>query len=129
MKLVGLSTKNSYNNKNKVSLFNLELNYKNNAINEYKIFSFSNKKRNNNINTNANVNDINRNRIKTTKYRDNKKRAKSGFIKKKIDAKSIVNKLEKKKNQELLDTLLYRNNVKNDYNSKIYELFKQTECF
>ena len=129
IKLVGLSTKNSYNNKNKVSLFNLELNYKNNAINEYKIFSFSNKKRNNNINTNANVNDINRNRIKTTKYRDNKKRAKSGFIKKKIDAKSIVNKLEKKKNQELLDTLLYRNNVKNDYNNKIYELFKQTECF
>ena len=121
MKLSGFSTKN--NNKTKISLFNLELNYQSNAINDYKLFC--NKKNNKNNIT----------RIKLIENQDDntksiRKRPKSDLIRKKIDAKSIVNRLEKKKNQELLDNLLYRNNdVKNDYNSKIYELFKKTECF
>lgn len=117
IKLPGFSTKNSINSKNKVSLFNLDLNYKNNAINEYKLFSFSNKKKN----------DINK--IKISEHRDMKKRPKSGFIRKKNDTKSLINKLEKKRNEEFLDNYLYRNNVKDDYNNKIYELFKRTECF
>ena len=99
------------------------MNYRSNAINEYKLFSFSKNKANNYIKTN------NIHRIKIYEYKDSKKRAKSGLLKKIIDVKSIVNKLEKKKNQELLDNLLYRNNTKNDYNSKIYKLFKETECF
>jgi hypothetical protein len=122
MKLSGFSTKNSYNNKTKISLFNLELNYRSNAINDYKLFS--NKKKNKN----------NISRIKLIENQENRKsnrkRPKSGLIRKKIDVKSIVNRLEKKKNQELLEYLLYRNNVvKSDYTSKIYELFKKTECF
>ena len=100
-----------------MSLFNLDLKYKNNAINEYKLFSFSNSKKN----------DINK--IKISEHKDIKKRPKSGFIRKKNDAKSLINKLEKKRNEEFLDNYLYRNNVKDDYNNKIYELFKRTECF
>lgn len=117
LKLPGFSAKNSNNSKNKVSLFNLDLKYKNNAINEYKLFSFSNSKKN----------DINK--IKISEHKDIKKRPKSGFIRKKNDAKSLINKLEKKRNEEFLDNYLYRNNVKDDYNNKIYELFKRTECF
>ena len=124
LKLAGFSTKNKYKIKHnkKISLFNLDLNYKTSAINKYKVFAFSSKK-NESIKTS---------RIKNLDYNHNirnlKKRAKSGIIRKVIDTKSIVKKLEKKRDSEFLNNL-NRNTNKNDYTSKIYELFKKTEYF
>ena len=112
------------NNKNKVSLFTLELNNKNNyknIKNRNNLFNYSNKKKNN-----INI-------LKLSDKFSNRyiKRPKSSLNNKKVDTKLFINKLEKKRNKEFLENLLYRNTNKDDYNysNKIYELFKKTECF
>ena len=57
--------------------------------------------------------------------KDNIKRLNSGFNNKKANIKLLINKLEQKRNKEFLDNLIYRN--KDDYNNKMYEIFKRTE--
>ena len=56
-------------------------------------------------------------------------RAKSGMNKNKFNTKQLINKLEKKRNKEFLDNIIYKNCDKDSYNNKIFELFKRTECF
>ena len=111
--------KNNYNKK--ISLFTLDMNFKNNAKNDktnFNIFTLSNKR----------TNTLSKLRFSdSTSNRNN--RPKSCLAHKKADTKLFINRLEKKRNKELLNNLLYRNNNKDEYSNKIYELFKRTECF
>jgi hypothetical protein len=110
----------------KKSLYNLKNKYKINDYIKKKIFCSSNK----------NNNDINRlilsdmhkydKSYMMTNSSDAKKRVRSGINRKKNYIKSIINKLEKKRNKEFLENL---NNDKDSYNNKIFELFKRTECY
>ena len=113
----------SKNKSNKIALFKLNLNNKNIVSNEYdecNPLSCSNKYKNkkNKLTSFGNFS-----------YRGNIKRSKSGLSKKKDDTKSFIDKLEQKRNKEFLETFIYRNNNKDNYNNKIYELFKRTDCF
>ena len=63
------------------------------------------------------------------KSKDLKLRSKSGMNNNKLDTKQLINKLEKKRNKEFLDNIIYQNCDKDSYNNKIFELFKRTECF
>ena len=112
----------SKNINNKITLFKTNLNNKNilnNESNEYNILSCYNSKKNKRKNLTTYGNFSNR---------ENIKRSKSGLNNQKVDVKSIIDKLEKKRNKEL-ENLVYRNNDKYNYNNKIYELFKRTEFF
>ena len=107
------------------SLFNLKNKYKINDYLKKKNFGSSNK----------NNNDINRlvlsdmykydKSYMMTNSNDAKKRVRSGINRKKNYIKSIINRLEKKRNNEFLEKLNYD---QDSYNNKIFELFKNTEC-
>ena len=109
----------------KKSLFNLKDKFK---INDYrrknKIFSPSHKN-NNDINTLVLSDMYNDKSNFMTNSIDTRKRVRSGINRKKNYIKSIINKLEKKRNKEFLENLNYD---KDSYNNKIFELFKNTEC-
>ena len=64
---------------------------------------------------------------KKDNFSDRRSRPNSGFNNKKPNIKLFITKLEQRRNKEILDDLIYRN--KDEYNNKIYELFKRTECF
>ena len=63
------------------------------------------------------------------KSKDIKLRPKSGINNIKLNTKLLINKLEKKRNKEFLDNIIYKNCDKDSYNNKIFELFKRTECY
>ena len=63
------------------------------------------------------------------KSKDIKLRPKSGINNIKLNTKLLINKLEKKRNKEFLDNIIYKNYDKDSYNNKIFELFKRTECY
>ena len=66
---------------------------------------------------------------KKDNFSDRRSRPNSGFNNKKTSIKLFITKLEERRNKEILDDLIYRNKNKDEYNNKIYELFKRTECF
>ena len=109
----------------KKNLFNLKNKFKFNDFRKNKAFS-SLKKNNNDINRLV-LSDIYKydKSYVMTNTSDTKKRVSSGIKRKKNYIKSIINRLERKRNQEFLDKLNYD---KNSYNNKIFELFKNTEC-
>ena len=152
-----MNTQTSYNTKERNSLKNsinefLKSNRNNlkgskNSINKNKTSLFTtldaiNKKKTKKINKSTNLfsfyhqNKKNSNIFKLTDNYAHSfiKRPKSNISYKKgknYDTKSFINKLEKKRNKEFLENLLYRSANKNDFNysNKLYELFKKTECF
>ena len=63
------------------------------------------------------------------KSKDIKLRPKSGINNIKLNTNLLINKLEKKRNKEFLDNIIYKNYDKDSYNNKIFELFKRTECY
>ena len=99
---------------------NLNENIGNNEYDEYNPLSCSNKYKNKKYKLTS---------FGNFSYRGNIKRSKSGLSKKKDDTKSFIDKLEQKRNKEFFETFIYRNNNKDNYNNKIYELFNRTECF
>ncbi len=118
------SSKYNYSNKSnrKVSLFTLDFNYKNStkkATKTKNLFKILNK----------NGNDINKLRLSANLNNKYNLRPKSSLIRKKADTKLFLNKLEKKRNKEFLDNLLFRKNTNDVYSNKIYELFKKTQCY
>ena len=118
------SSKYNYSNKSnrKVSLFTLDFNYKNStkkATKTKNLFKILNK----------NGNDINKLKLSANLNNKYNLRPKSGLIRKKADTKLFLNKLEKKRNKEFLDNLLFRKNTNDVYSNKIYELFKKTQCY
>lgn len=119
------SSKYNYNKTgiNKISLFTLDLNYKNCAKkvkNSKNIFKLWNK----------NGNEINKLKNYTNLNNKFNIRPKSNLIRKKADTKLFLNKLEKKRSKEFLSNMMNRNNAKdNAYNNKIFELFKKTQLF
>ena len=111
----------------KKSLFNLKNKFK---INDYRIKNniFSSSDKNNNDKNKLVLSDLykyDKSYVRTN-TNDTKKRVRSGINRKKNYIKSIINRLEKKRNKELLENLNYD---KDSYNNKIFELFKNTECF
>ena len=111
--------KNNYfsKNKKKISLFTLDFKHSaKKGKTNFNLFTISNKKTNALNRLSGNSNNINN-------------RPKSSLNHKKADTKLFINKLEKKRNKEFLNDFLYRNNNKDDYSNKLYELFKRTECF
>ena len=66
---------------------------------------------------------------KKDNFNDRRIRPNSGFNNKKANIKLFITKLEQRRNKEILDDLIYRNKNKDEYNNKIYEIFKRTECF
>ena len=118
------SSKYNYSNKSnrKVSLFTLDFNYKNStkkATKTKNLFKILNK----------NGNDINKLKLSANLNNKYNLRPKSSLIRKKADTKLFLNKLEKKRNKEFLDNLLFRKNTNDVYSNKIYELFKKTQCY
>ena len=110
----------------KRNLFNLKNKFKiNDYLRKNNIFS-SSKKNNNDINRLV-LSDIYKydKSYVMTNFSDTKKRARSGINRKKSYIRSVINKLEKKRNKEFLENLNYD---KDSYNNKIFELFKNTEC-
>jgi hypothetical protein len=63
------------------------------------------------------------------KSKDMKLRPKSGMNNNKLNTKLLIKKMERKRNKEFLDNIIYKNCDKDSYNNKIFELFKRTECF
>ena len=63
------------------------------------------------------------------KSKDIKLRPKSGINNNKLNTKLLISQLEKKRNKEFLDNIIYKNCDKDSYNNKIFELFKRTECY
>ena len=63
------------------------------------------------------------------KSKDMKLSPKNGKNNNKLNTKLLINKLERKRNKQFLDNVLYKNHDKDSYNNKIFELFKRTECF
>ena len=114
------SSKYNYSNKSnrKVSLFTLDFNYKNSTKTK-NLFKILNK----------NGNDINKLKLSANLNNKYNLRPKSSLIRKKADTKLFLNKLEKKRNKEFLDNLLFRKNTNDVYSNKIYELFKKTQCY
>ena len=106
-------------NNNRVNLFSFDLNKHNNNINKNKGYNPFNS-------MNQNINKLHLFK-KSVNFnsKDNIKRLNSGFNNKKANIKLLINKLEQKRNKEFLDNLIYRN--KDDYNNKMYEIFKRTE--
>ena len=118
------SSKYNYSNKSNriVSLFTLDFNYKNStkkATKTKNLFKILNK----------NGNDINKLKLSANLNNKYNLRPKSSLIRKKADTKLFLNKLEKKRNKEFLDNLLFRKNTNDVYSNKIYELFKKTQCY
>ena len=118
------SSKYNYSNKSIriVSLFTLDFNYKNStkkATKTKNLFKILNK----------NGNDINKLKLSANLNNKYNLRPKSSLIRKKADTKLFLNKLEKKRNKEFLDNLLFRKNTNDVYSNKIYELFKKTQCY
>ena len=66
---------------------------------------------------------------KTYNFSQRENRPNSGINNKKKSIKLFITKLEQRRNKEILNDLIYRNKNKDEYNKKIYELFKRTECF
>ena len=122
------NNRNSLGDSNRLNLFN----DCNNINRKGSLFSpdFPNKKYGNNLFTysNRNSNEINL-RISNHYISTDKNRPKSGLKKKITNTKYLIKKLEQKRNKEFLDNIIYRNNNKDNYNNKIYELFKKTEYF
>ena len=108
--------KNNYENRIKMNFFSLDYNYKNNNNYSYKTSHFSNQKRNNINNLSLYIFSNNRWNI----------RPKSCHIEKMTETKLFIKKLEKKRNKKFLENLLIEKN-KDNYNNKMYELFKKIE--
>ena len=108
-------------NKKKLYLFTLLPNNKNNTEKTKKFY--------NNIFHSKNCKDVNKLIISTNLINKYKIRTKSSLMGRRANTKLILNKLERKNNKEFLEHLLTRNNKKDEYNNKLYELFKKTECF
>ena len=116
----GISNYND-NNKNKLSLFSYDMNYKfneNKTQNLYNHYLLPNKK----------GNDINKLKIIFNLKQKYKLRPKSSLIQKKAESKLFLKKLEEKQNKEFLNTLINRNYI-DDYSTKMYDLFKKTDYF
>ena len=62
------------------------------------------------------------------KSKDMKLREKNGMNNNKLNAKLLINKLERKRIKEFLDNKPYKNCDKDSYNNKIFELFRRTDC-
>ena len=126
--------KNNNNLRNSLGSNRLNLiDYFNNNYNKKSVFSPDFRNNNNGKNlfnsSNKYSNTINLLRISNNFSKKDCKRPKSGINKKIVNTKFIINKLEQKRNKEFLDKIIFRNNKKDNYNNKIYELFKKTEYF
>ena len=113
-----------YQYQGKNSLFSLKNKFKINDYIKNKIFSPSNK--NNNDKNRLVLSDIYKHdkSYVVNNSCDTRKRPRSGINRKKNYIKSIINRLEKKRNKEFLANLNYRDS----YSNKIFELLKNTEC-
>lgn len=118
LNLIG-NYKNYNSNFNKVTLFGLDLKQKINNGKEYNIFCPLNQiYKTNLLKKSGNFTN-----------REIAKRPNISFHQKTVDPKSIINKLEQKKNEEFLENLTCPNNNKNFYNNKIYELIREIGCY
>ena len=119
--------KDSKNRTNYNIKFELKNKYDDEGNNRYKQFISSSK---NNIGVKKLILSDNIDKSKLLfRSKDIKLRPKSGLNNNNLNTKLFINKLEKKRNKEYLDNIIYKDCDKDSYNNKIFELFKRTECF